>query len=83
MEVAWQPIANLSLHARARRIERERDASDAAILADIAALADADAASGQVAAGDGAWLGDPTDVTTNFMVSGVARCMNVRTFVEI
>jgi hypothetical protein len=55
--IRWAPIAICSLHSLARRIERGEDRTHDALLADLAALVDADPDADQVAAGDGFWIG--------------------------
>ena len=58
----WQPLACVSLHALARRIERDDDRSHPALTAELARLLDGDGdASGQIACADGYWLGDLID----------------------
>jgi len=55
----WTPVVSISLHALARRFERGRDRSSAAVLADMERLASpADEADERVPTADGHWIGD-------------------------
>jgi hypothetical protein len=77
--------ASVSLHALARRYQRARDNSDAAIRADLAALAcpvdDVSDASGEFAVQtlDGQWIGEATDTDDR----GKVKCiLAARTFIS-
>jgi hypothetical protein len=77
--------ASVSLHALARRFQRGRDNSDAAIRADLAALAtpvdDVLEASGdfRVLTADGQWIGEPTETEDRGKLKTI---LAVRTFVS-
>ncbi len=53
----WHPLAAISLHALARRIERGDSGSHNAILSDLAVLVDADCDADRIGTTDGFWLG--------------------------
>jgi hypothetical protein len=53
----WVPLACVSLHALARRIERGRARDHAALTRDLAVLVDSDEGSEQVNTEGGYWLG--------------------------
>ena len=71
------PQANVSLHALARRIERGHERDHAALLRDLAALADAGEEGGRVATGEGFWCGHVIDVDDQ---GHRIRMRNVRTW---
>jgi hypothetical protein len=64
LSISWRPLGDACLHAIARRYQRGEDRSDAAVLADLWALAEAfpqqAANSGdfKVPAGKGFWVGE-------------------------
>jgi hypothetical protein len=77
----WRPVACVSLHALARRIERGSDRRHAALTSDLARLLTFEADQcGQVMCDDGYWLGDLVDLMDETAKSA-RQCRNVRTFV--
>jgi hypothetical protein len=77
LRVGWVPLAIISGHALARRLERGRDRARAALVADLALLADAGADGDRIAVGDGWWVGGSVFVQGKV---GIVRCRAVRTF---
>jgi hypothetical protein len=80
-----RPIASISLHALARRIQRSFDATDAGMLADMRSLAmqydDLTRQGGDfaVAAGDGRWVGCVTEIEDR---GSPALILAVRSFIS-
>jgi hypothetical protein len=74
----WSPVASVSLHAPARRLERGRNASYAALIADLACLADPPADASHIDTADGAWCG--TMVNTDTRRGGTVRAFSARTW---
>jgi len=77
LRVGWVPLAIISGHALARRLDRGRDRARAALVADLALLADAGANGDRIAVGDGWWVGGSVFVQGKV---GIVRCRAVRTF---
>jgi hypothetical protein len=75
----WKPLANISLHALARRIERGADAQRAALLRDLATLVVIDENTERVDTVDGFWLGTVIDVLDHSAGKG-CRLRSVRTW---
>jgi hypothetical protein len=73
----WHPQANVSLHALARRIERGHEHDHAALLRDLAVLADASEEGERVDTGEGSWFGPVIDADDQ---GHRIRMRNVRTW---
>jgi hypothetical protein len=76
-----QPIAHISFHALARRIERGRDRTHPAILADLAALALAPHDAGVVPCASGLWRAESGDAADE-AGRELGRILSVRTYVS-
>jgi hypothetical protein len=78
----WQPLANVSLHALARRIERGADAQrdHVALARDLAVLAQANGTGERVDTVDGFWLGSIIQVKDE-SAGKACRMRSVRTWV--
>ena len=57
LTVRWVPIACISLHALARRIERSSERNHTTLVRDLALLVETDTASERVNTPGGFWLG--------------------------
>jgi hypothetical protein len=79
MTERWLPVANVSLHGLARRIERGRDRSPEAVLADIEVLATASGGEVETPRSEGCWLGE---VVTARIDGRPVELMNVRTWIN-
>jgi hypothetical protein len=75
----WMPVAIVSLHAIARRIERGADRSHGALLADLAVLIDGGGDGDHVATSGGFWRGEVETMEGTDKVA--VRARNVRTWV--
>ena len=73
----WHPQTNVSLHALARRIERGHERDHAALLHDLAVLADAGEEGERVDTGEGFWFGSVIDADDQ---GHRIRMRNVRTW---
>jgi hypothetical protein len=79
----WTPIATVSLHALARRIERNVERDHTALVRDLAVLVESDEASERVDAPSGGhWLGGVIRATTNTEEKRV-KLRNVRTWLGV
>jgi hypothetical protein len=78
-KLLWRlhPQANVSLHALARRIERGHERDHAALLRDLAVLANAGEEGERVATGEGSWFGPVIDADDQ---GHRIRMRNVRTW---
>jgi hypothetical protein len=73
----WAPLVLISAHALGRWFERSGRRDRAALMRDLAALADAGAAGDAVEAGDGAWFGGTTPMRSRH---GTVTAKNIRTW---
>jgi hypothetical protein len=82
VSVVIHPVANVSLHALARRFQRGENSSVEAVLRDLGALAEPPAGSvDAVATSDGVWLGEITDANDTGQPGRTVRLRSVRSFV--
>ena len=77
LHLRWLPLANISLHALARRIERGREHDHATLLRDLTVLADAGEEGERVNTPDGFWLGGTVDAEDT---GRAVRLRNIRTW---
>jgi hypothetical protein len=77
LKITWVPSVIIGAHGLARRIERGRDRSHAALVADLALLAGASDMCVSIEAGDGVWLGHRALMQG---ADGTAQMLAIRTY---